>query len=206
MSIENYGYISCPADWKEGDELLSENGQWYPCSTTVCPIRRRRIQAGEGYRILGLDEKIPHDCQFLYERDLTYWHNSHGAFEGETVRVIVDKLDTQAIAIRIPVEQEVKKDGKYPLPLSIKEAQRTRRCRYCGQLDTASPGNALALNYGEEYAHELCIPPLPAQLERSKEDELWLTSQAAQSGFANPRDVWNEAWHASRAAMKGEKV
>lgn len=43
--------------------------------------------------------------------------------------------------------------------LPLKVAQDTNRCRYCGAtIDKITPDNVLVLNYGEEYAHQKCIP------------------------------------------------
>ncbi len=44
------------------------------------------------------------------------------------------------------------------VPLSLDEAQKSGRCRYCHEVVAKiEPDNHLILSYGQEYAHERCI-------------------------------------------------
>lgn len=56
--------------------------------------------------------------------------------------------------------KDVLKEMERQMPkgkLKLKEAQILNRCRICGERIRPNPGNPIILNYGKEYAHELCL-------------------------------------------------
>lgn len=116
QTIDNYGYIMNPPDWKEWDECRSHNrGSFTKCEYQFCKNERRRpIQPGEGYRILGLDEQC-YKFHIQITKDGTTWTKADNYPLGmESVKSMIERVSIAGVtilAIRVPIKQEQEKGG-----------------------------------------------------------------------------------------------
>lgn len=118
-----------PPDAREGDECFNkEVSKWEDClafrGIVSCAHKKRRrlIQAGEGFRILGLDEGIGGGAKFTSDgiEWKTMW-NEHKRTPAE-----LDKKHDNILAIRVPIVVESNTGRSKPSSLSPEKLQQMK--------------------------------------------------------------------------------
>lgn len=108
-TIEDYSYIINPPDCKEGDEWF--DGRWKPCRVAIEDTpeyikRRRRIDVGEGFELVGLDE-VPGWVE--YTIDGQHWADN-GWYNCNVREIIKRRPEILAIRRRKKVEPFLRKE------------------------------------------------------------------------------------------------